>query len=603
MHALAAISTLAAVALGALLWRARQERRTLLRRSMALRTLYDVGKALSGTLDFEALLQSIMELSRDTIGSATASVMLADERSGDLVLVCSHGLPDDAKPGARIASDGSVAQWVYVHSEPVMLQGDPSDDSRFEIAGARQHIHSALCVPLVGPRGPVGVLSLNNSVHGAAFTQEDLDLLTSIGVQAGIAVANARLHAHVETANRQLTVTVEHLRNLKSCLTSMTSANLDESLTTMLDAAVEGTGALSGSLTALDQGNVVHRLESPKSAVSAKPFNPLEPIPAGEDRPSHGMLRVLMAEGESIGLLKLVAPSDGAGFNDDDREFVDALVEHASVVVFNSMLYQQAEAGRKALQQALAELQEKQDQLIQSEKLAAIGQLAAKVCHEINNPLTAISGCGQLMQRRLRDETGPNREAYARYLDTITSETERCSRITGELLQFARKQEPHMVEVDLHDTLNNALHLITYQHPTGLDVQTHIDPSTPRVVADPQQITQVLLNLFNNAAQAMPEGGALEVSSTYEPGAETVCIVIRDHGAGLSDEAAQQVFSPFYTTKSTGTGLGLAISRGIVEKHRGTLDLENAEGGGAVATVRLPVRQKPPASPEPRTPA
>lgn len=573
----------------------------------ALETLYEVGRALASTLDFQDLLQRIMTLSMDAIGSSTASVALADGETGDLTLVCSHGLPEEVKPGARLSSGTGVAEWVYTHGEPVLLQGTPSEDPRFRDLGSREHIRSALSVPLVGKRGPIGVLSLNNSRRRKAFTASDLDLLTSIGTQAGIAVENARLHEQVEETNRQLTVTVEHLRNLKSSLTSMTAPSLDDSLETMVDAAVEGTGALAGSLTVLDEGDATHLIEvcyfeNDGILLSAEDHgyaDAAEQINAAShglrnvsEHPSHSLIRVLTAEGEIIGLLKVLAHPDGPGFNADDREFVDALVEHASIVVFNSMLYQQAESGREALQKAYAELQDKQDQLIQSEKLAAIGQLAAKICHEINNPLTAISGCTQLMQRRLRaaETGGGESDALLNYLQTIAAETERCSRITGDLLQFARQNEPRFLEASLHDVLHHALTLIEYKQPAGLCVKTDFDPAVPRVTADPQQLTQVFLNILTNAVQAMPDGGALEVTTRLIPG-ETryVKITVSDTGEGITEEAAARIFEPFYTTKANGTGLGLTITRGILEKHRGSVELAPAERGGTLATVILPV--------------
>jgi signal transduction histidine kinase len=562
---------------------------------------------LASTLDFQDLLQRIMTLSMDAIGSITASVVLADVNTGDLTLVCSHGLPEEVKPGARLSSGGGVAEWVFKHGEPVLLQGTPSADPRFADLGRREHVRSALSVPLVGKHGPIGVLSLNNSRRRRAFTVADLDLLTSIGTQAGIAVENARLHEQVEEANRQLTVTVEHLRNLKSTLTSMTAPSLDDSLETMVDAAVEGTGALAGSLTVLDEGDATYQIEvcyiedggillsaddSEYAAAAERITQASHDLRNVSEHPSHSLIRVLTAEGEIIGLLKVLAHPDGPGFNADDREFVDALVEHASIVVFNSMLYEQAESGREALQKAYAELQDKQAQLIQSEKLAAIGQLAAKVCHEINNPLTAISGCTQLMQRRLRadDQSPGNGEALLNYLHTIAAETERCSRITGDLLQFARQNEPRFLEANLHDVLQHALMLIEYKEPAGLEVTTDFDPALPRVIADPQQLTQVFLNLLTNAVQAMPDGGALTVATRLLSG-ETpyVRVSITDSGEGITEEAAARIFEPFYTTKANGTGLGLTITRGIIEKHHGLVSLAPAVNGGTEATVILPV--------------
>jgi len=134
--------------------------------SAALETLFTVGRILASTLDFTDLLERLMTLSMETIGSETASVMLSDPETGELVLVCSRGLPEGVKAGTRPASSGGgIAEWVYRQGEPVLLHGHPSDDPRFRSAGKREHIHSALSAPLIGKHAPVGVLSLNNSTR------------------------------------------------------------------------------------------------------------------------------------------------------------------------------------------------------------------------------------------------------------------------------------------------------------------------------------------------------------------------------------------------------------------------------------------------------
>lgn len=580
----------------------------LTNRSKALEALYDVGRVMTSTLDFHVLLQQIMKLSMETIGSETASVMLEDTESGELVLVCSLGLPKDATPGTRYPRNHGIGGWVLCHAEPVILRGDPAQDERFRLQEtSRGHITSSLSVPLMGKTKPVGVLNLNNKAVGVYFTQEDLDLLTSIGAQAGIAVENARLHLKMEESNHRLTRTVEHLRNLKSSLTSMTALNLMESLDTMLDAAIEGTGSVAGSLNVLDQGDSIYSIEAcyESQGLNFKvDENDTEKNPTSEKTDKNEissnqiMMRVLTAEGNVLGLLKLKASPERGGFNEDDNEFVNALVEHASAVIMNNYLYQQAEDGRKKLQATYEDLRRKQEELVESEKMAVIGRFSAWICHEINNPLGAISGCAQMMQRKLNRETAAlsNSPSYDRYLGTIVSETERCARITGDLLQFARQRDPHFVETDLSELLIQVSHLIHYKTNQPLNIHLEMDPSVPLIFADPQRLTQVFLNLLTNAQQAMPDGGSIEVRtkllSSLKQDDDFVEISIRDHGCGISTENSDQIFHPFFTTKNGGTGLGLTISKSIIEKHHGELRLENSDEGGAQAIVNLPVSQK-----------
>jgi signal transduction histidine kinase len=422
---------------------------------------------------------------------------------------------------------------------------------------------------------------------------------------------NARLRRAADEARREREAAVERMRALTSCLTGISARDLEVSLKTLLDSAVNGSGAASGTLTVLDEGDVVRRIHtgsdeafhgnsatpSPAEDGTKFPFGAIPLLRQATIPPSHCIFRALKAEEKPIGLLRLVAHPEGAGFAEGDREFVAALVEHASVLVFNHMLYEEAKAGRQALQSAYAELQAQQQRLVRSEKLAAIGQLAAKVSHEINNPLTAISGCTQLLRRRMNEGLDPERFAayLGRCLETIGAETERCSRITGELLHYSRQKEPRFEETSLHSVLLHVMDLARFKYPGGLEVTADFDPEAPALWADPEQLTQVFLNLLTNAAESMPDGGTVRVTTSLmaadaneaRPGRVRVDVI--DSGTGIDAESAAQAFEPFYTTKATGTGLGLAISKGIVEQHRGGLTLRPRGGGGTVATVTLPV--------------
>lgn len=418
-------------------------------------------------------------------------------------------------------------------------------------------------------------------------------------------VTGAAQDAAAETTE-SLQRTVDRLRKLQSCLIGMSAKDLDGSLRTMLEAAMEGTRAVGGTITVLDEEDITHQTQlGVDPAVWEAAFNvpavvkdtpPLSAFGSSlldlPFRSTHILLRALKAELRPIGLLKLMADPAGTGFSAEDREFVEALVEHASVLVYNGMLFEEAQSGRKALQKAYAELQQKQEQLVRSEKLAAIGQLAAKVSHEINNPLTAVSGCTQLIRRRM--ETATDLEQFKAYLsrtlEMIGKETERCARITGDLLDYSRHKVSRAEETCLRSVLVHALELIQYKCPGCVEVSAEFDPNVPALNADPQRLTQVFLNLLTNASEAMPDGGSLRVTTSLMEGSEAsvVKVEITDTGEGIDAEIAGKLFEPFYTTKATGTGLGLSVCKDIVEQHGGTLKLSPAEGGGTVATVILP---------------
>lgn len=238
----------------------------------------------------------------------------------------------------------------------------------------------------------------------------------------------------------------------------------------------------------------------------------------------------------------------------------------------------------KKVEQRTAEVKAMQAHLVQSEKLAAVGKLAAGVAHEINNPLTGVLTNASLLLEDLPPED-PRRED----LQTIVNETLRCRKIVKGLLDFARQTKPQIQSVDVNRIADDVLALVWNQASfRSIKIVTDFDTSCPQVMADGDQIRQVLLNIVLNAADAMASGGELRVTSRYAPSSKTVEVGIKDTGPGIPEDIQDKLFEPFFTTKKTGTGLGLAIAYGIMERHRGTIRVESEPGRGTVMTMVLP---------------
>ncbi|HKY32597.1 MAG TPA: response regulator [Candidatus Polarisedimenticolia bacterium] len=255
----------------------------------------------------------------------------------------------------------------------------------------------------------------------------------------------------------------------------------------------------------------------------------------------------------------------------------------------------------KTLELTRAKLDAATRQLIQAEKLSALGELVAGVAHELNNPLTAVLGYAQLALA-MDDITHVRRR-----LETVISEAERAGKIVRNLLTFARRQPPEKKHLDLNAIIEKTLELRAYHFKTSqIVLEKDLAPALPRTMLDFQQIQQVLLNLFNNAEQAMLEarkGGRLLVSTAREEG--WLEVRVRDDGPGIPREQQQKIFEPFFTTKSEGkgTGLGLSLCYGIVEEHGGRIWVESQPGHGATFIVWLPILDasaaiRPPAPPE-----
>jgi two-component system NtrC family sensor kinase len=237
------------------------------------------------------------------------------------------------------------------------------------------------------------------------------------------------------------------------------------------------------------------------------------------------------------------------------------------------------------------ELKATQSQLLHSEKLAAVGALAATVAHEINNPLTGVYTYIRLMERKIdQGQYGAEEIAkYKGYLDTMRREVERTTAIVQNLLDFTRPKEPVRKSMSLVKVMEESLALISNKLSiTNIEVVKILNP-LPEIQADPAHMKQVFLNLLINACEAMEEGGTLTIRSDHHPDTNTVTMSVRDTGIGIEEKDLARIFDPFFSTKKKGTGLGLSVVNSIVTRHNGKVEIDSTPGKGTDFRVSLPV--------------
>ena len=226
-------------------------------------------------------------------------------------------------------------------------------------------------------------------------------------------------------------------------------------------------------------------------------------------------------------------------------------------------------------------------ELVRAEKLAAIGELAAGVAHEINNPMAIIRGNVELLQMSVPIEAD-NREE----VDTIFQQVGRVERIVSNLLKFARQEQKHAGSVAINRLLHDVLSQLGHQVPlTGIAVEERFATGLQEITGDRDQLRQVFTNLILNAVQAMPDGGRLTVATRLHADADVCEVTVADTGCGIAGENLAQIFNPFFTTKMQGTGLGLSVSYGIIREHGGKIDVQSEVGAGTAFRVVLPVRE------------
>jgi len=249
----------------------------------------------------------------------------------------------------------------------------------------------------------------------------------------------------------------------------------------------------------------------------------------------------------------------------------------------------------KQLVQTETRMKEMDAQLVQSDKLAALGKMAAGVAHEINNPLAVILQKTGWLQDLLEEEEfqkSANGEEFKNSVKKIEEHVERARKVVHNMLGYARRMEPRMEDVDVNQTINQTVDILeNFARGNNIDIQTDLAENLPIIAGDQAQLQQVILNLMNNAIDAIGKDGTISIRSGA--GKSEIRITIADTGPGIPESMQKKVFDPFYTTKSTGkgTGLGLWISYSIIEKMGGKLALQSKEGQGATFTITLPIVQ------------
>ena len=250
------------------------------------------------------------------------------------------------------------------------------------------------------------------------------------------------------------------------------------------------------------------------------------------------------------------------------------------------VLHEQVQLVSTRIKETVDQLQQARRETMSADRLAAVGELAAGVAHELRNPLTAVK---LLIQSAV--DARPNRALSEEHLHVVLEQIQRMETTIQGLLDFARPPQIQEVCHDVRETLNRALNLIEgHAKQQGVSISTDC-PDTPVLVdGDPEQLHQVFVNLLLNGVEAMPDGGCLQVSTGYDESAAASChVAFRDTGSGIPSSIMARLFEPFVTTKERGTGLGLAISRRIVQQHGGRLTATNLQTAGAAFTVELPL--------------
>jgi len=532
------------VGVAALLWRLRarlmrseHERRRaaeeLNRRLSELFSLQELSYVLSDSLELDRIVEQVVRYAVRFLDAQGALLALVGEAAGDPLQVAAAEGTLSALRGRTIPGDdkGLVARSTgREHLELVRNSGpEPTEVINGVQAGA------AAAVPLRSHGAVIGTLLITDPREGV-FVPDDVRLLSTLATHAAVVIANARFFEMVRRAKEQWETAFD---------------------------------ALSEGIAVVDDEGRVRRANRALAGLLGVALPSVVGSSLGEALlgKSHALADLLSAARRGERPAPLVARSDRLrrALRVNAARIPGATTEQSTVVLIEDVTEQQA----------------LETQLVQSEKLAAVGQLVSGVAHELNNPLTSIAGLSEFLLEQ--KELGKKDRGH---LQVIQEQAERAGRIVRNLLTFARKGSGEQLPVDLNDVIRRTLSLTSYDMKLNdITVTRELSGALPEVMGDRHGLQQVVLNLITNAAQAVaenPRERAREITvSTWFDG--QVHLRVADTGPGIPEQVLQSVFTPFFTTKEPGkgTGLGLSITYSIVESHGGHITIEPAGTTGA----------------------
>lgn len=557
-------------------------------RNSELAALNQLAALSSGAEELSPVLDSATAVVMEATGAAAVGIIVLPETSGEPRPVHMSGGDGDLASALRDAP-------LYPLFREVLREGKVRIDhpenippvvaARFIAAG----LQTAAVVPLRFRGSPVGAMAVFFKDRRAAGSCHP-DLLGAIGGQLGAAIEN---HNLLESRRRRI-AELTLLNDIAAETVVLDPALLLESALRRVVATV---GADVGLAYVQERSRVVAARVGLVGTLDSVP------LPSGEDLPDLAIARKsavrwpgdapetlrnrwfrdregvqsavavpMLAKDRTLGSL-VVGRRSTDRFTDEDVRLLSAVGVQFGVAFDNARLYEDVKRSYAALGRA-------QEQLIQQERFAALGQLAAVIAHEVRNPLGVIFNSLGSLRRMLQPRGDPKM-----LLEIIGEEADRLNRIVGDLLDFARPApvalRPEPIDRVIDDAAQSA----------GIDARIRLErdvaPDLPPVPMDARLIRQALLNLFTNAVQAMPRGGTLSVAAHLE--GDSIRIDVCDTGNGIPEEVRHRIFEPFFTTRPTGTGLGLAVVRRILDDHRATIRVDPGDGAGTRFVVHLPL--------------
>jgi two-component system NtrC family sensor kinase len=510
--------------------------------------LQEVNKIISQGFNLEDIIHRIVIEGKRLAKTSQCHLFLLDDQRQGLVGSASTQAENlDIRTVMIRFSEASTAVTALVERRVIAIE-DISRDERtkselMESLGWR----AAIFAPLLTKEQAIGVLVCSDDSRERKFTDEEVLRAEALAHQAAIALENARLFQAVSRSQKEWETTFDAMQDCVS---------VHDTTGKVIRANV----ALARRLKTIPQkviGRYCSEIYNPAGS-SLSPCRHTRPLKS----------EALIVEEMSLPVMGGIFQISVSPWYDKNNRLTGSI--HVAKDISNEKLLQQ--------------------QLIQSEKLSAIGELISGIAHELNNPLTGVMGYSQLLQLRkdLDDRAKEN-------LLKINNLALRCQKIVQNLLSFARKQKPERTLSDINDILEKTVELRSYElQVNNIEISRELDRNLPKTIADAHQLQQVFLNVLTNAEQAMLEAhgkGHLTIRTRADAPNARIIVEVVDDGPGIPESHLTRIFDPFFTTKEVGkgTGLGLSLSYGIIKEHGGNIYARSRPGDGSTFVIELPI--------------
>ena len=560
-----------------------------------INALLEISKAIASGLYLEDVLRLIVTVTANLMDSKICSLWILDEKDRKLKLKATQSISEEYLKERSLAMGEGVVGHVALHNQPMAILDVLKEPLYKEKELAKKEgLVSMLSVPMCIKDRVVGVINCYTS-YPHSFSKSEEEMLTTVANQAAICIENSGLMETLDIDEILRLVLEGVTKNIGFDRARLYLVNEKTNLLECKMAVGIDEERIKGITLRLDpEDSIVARsiFEKQSFIIPDASKDPRVNPVLKEKFNLHSLVVIpLFAKEKTLGAIAADFVEPNKNITKEALDSVMVFAQQAGLAIHNAFMYQElktfSQQMEEKIQKTTADLRKTEAQLIRSEKLAALGQLAAGFAHEIRNPLTSIN----ILIHSMREKP-PSGDSYKEDFKVIEEEIHRINEIVDQFLRFAKPAPPLLEKTEVSSIFEETLQLLRPQIEKQLIVVEKEFQPLPIILIDREQMKQAILNLLLNAIQAMPGAGHLTLKGQNSEDGQWIHLSIQDSGVGIPGEDMNKLFDPFFSTKEGGIGLGLSIAHRIIDQHRGKIEVESVPGKGTLFTVWLPIHKE-----------